>query len=61
MELIKEYVLHDIFIKQVHSKGANNLIKCLKRIAFGYKKYDLFIARVFLIKGIIEDDFYHPL
>ena len=30
-------------------EGTNNLIKCIKRIAFGY-----FIARIFLIKGIIK-------
>ena len=35
-------------------EGKNNLIKCLKRIAFGYRKYDHFIARIFLIKGIIK-------
>lgn len=35
-------------------EGTNNLIKCLKRIAFGYKRYDHFIARIFLIKGIIK-------
>ena len=33
----------------------NNLIKCLKRIAFGYRRYDHFIARIFLIKGIIKE------
>lgn len=32
----------------------NNLIKCIKRIAFGYRKYDHFISRIFLIKGIIK-------
>ena len=36
-------------------EGTNNLIKCLKRIAFGYKRYDHFIARIFLIKGIIKE------
>lgn len=36
-------------------EGTNNLIKCLKRIAFGYRKYDYFIARIFLIKGIIKE------
>ena len=36
-------------------EGTNNLVKCLKRIAFGYRKYDHFIARVFLIKGIIKE------
>ena len=35
-------------------EGTNNLIKCIKRIAFGYRKYDHFIARIFLIKGIIK-------
>lgn len=35
-------------------EGTNNLIKSIKRIAFGYRKYDHFIARVFLIKGIIK-------
>lgn len=36
-------------------EGTNNLIKFLKRIAFGYKKFDHFIARIFLIKGIIKE------
>lgn len=36
-------------------EGTNNLIKCIKRIAFGYKRYDHFIARIFLIKGIIKE------
>jgi len=35
-------------------EGTNNLVKTLKRIAFGYRKYDHFIARIFLIKGIIK-------
>ena len=36
-------------------EGTNNLIKCIKRIAFGYRKYDHFIARIFLIQGIIKE------
>ena len=36
-------------------EGKNNLVKCIKRIAFGYRKYDHFIARVFLISGIIKE------
>lgn len=36
-------------------EGKNNLIKCLKRIAFGYRKYNHFIARIFLISGIIKE------
>ena len=35
-------------------EGTNNLIKSIKRIAFGYRKHDHFIARIFLIKGIIK-------
>lgn len=35
-------------------EGTNNLIKCIKRIAFGYKRYDHFVARIMLIKGIIK-------
>jgi transposase len=36
-------------------EGKNNLIKSIKRIAFGYRKYDHFIARIFLISGIIKE------
>lgn len=36
-------------------EGTNNLIKCIKRIAFGYRKYNHFITRIFLIKGIIKE------
>ena len=35
-------------------EGKNNLIKSIKRIAFGYRKYDHFIARILLISGIIK-------
>ena len=35
-------------------EGTNNLIKCIKRIAFGYRKFDHFIARIFLINDIIK-------
>ena len=30
-------------------EGTNNLIKTLKRIAFGYRKYEHFISRIFCI------------
>ena len=33
-------------------EGTNNLNKSLKKIAFGYRKYDHFITRIFLIQGI---------
>ena len=35
-------------------EGTNNLIKSLKRIAFGYKKHSHYINRIFLIKGLIK-------
>lgn len=35
-------------------EGKNNLIKSIKRIAFGYRKYDHFVARIFLISDIIK-------
>ena len=36
-------------------EGTNNLIKCIKRIAFGYRKFKHFISRIFLIKGMIKE------
>lgn len=36
-------------------EGTNNLIKTLKRIAFGYRKFDHFVSRIFLIKGIVKE------
>jgi len=39
-------------------EGKNNLIKSIKRIAFGYRKYDHFVARIFLISGIIKGWFF---
>lgn len=35
-------------------EGTNNLIKCIKRIAFGYKRFDHFVSRIFLIKGTLK-------
>ncbi len=53
-EIIK-YIENSIKYNIGIIKGTNNLIKCLKRIAFGYRKYDHFIARISLIKGIIKE------
>lgn len=36
------------------AEGTNNLVKCVKRIAFGYKKFDHLRARVLLVKRGIE-------
>ena len=52
IKYIKNSFKYDINNGRV--EGTNNLIKAIKRIAFGYRKYDHFIARVFLIKGIIK-------
>ena len=49
--------IENSFKYDINNGGAevtNNLIKAIKRIAFGYRKFDHFIARVFLIKGIIK-------
>ena len=35
-------------------EGTNNLIKCIKRIAFGYKSFRHFKTRILLVKGIIK-------
>ena len=35
-------------------EGVNNLIKCIKRIAFGYKSFYHFKARIMLIAGIYK-------
>ena len=51
-----EYIANS-FIYDINNgviEGTNNLIKCIKRIAFGYRKYDHFIARIFLIKNNIK-------
>ena len=35
-------------------EGKNNLIKCIKKIVFSYRKFNYFIARIFLINNIIK-------
>ena len=35
-------------------EGTNNLIKAIKRISFGFKRFDYFVSRIFLINGIIK-------
>ena len=35
-------------------EGTNNLIKCIKRISFGYKSFPHFKARILLIKGLVK-------
>lgn len=36
------------------NEGINNYIKCIKRIAFGYRRFDHIKARILLNKGIIK-------
>ena len=52
IEYIENSFIYDINNGIV--EGNNNLIKCIKRIAFGYRKYDHFIARIFLVKNNIK-------
>ena len=59
LKLYRENIkyIENSFIYDINNgiiEGTNNLIKCIKRIAFGYRKYNHFIARIFLIKGIIK-------
>ena len=59
LNLYKENInyIENLFKYDINSgiiEGTNNLIKCIKRIAFGYKKFDHFITRIFLIKGTIK-------
>ena len=35
-------------------EGTNNLIKCLKRIAFGYRSFSHFKTRILLVTGIYK-------
>lgn len=59
LKLYRENIkyIENSFIYDINNgvvEGNNNLIKCIKRIGFGYKKYDHFIARIFLIKNNIK-------
>ena len=59
LKLYREYeqYIENSFIYDINNgviEGTNNLVKCIKRIAFGYRSYKHFTARIFLIKGIIK-------
>ena len=59
LKLFREYELYieNSFIYDINNgiiEGTNNLIKCIKRIAFGYRSFRHFSTRIFLIKGIIK-------
>lgn len=53
IKYIENYIKYDINNEII--EGTNNLIQYLKRITFGYRRYDHFIARIFLIKCIIKE------
>lgn len=65
-KMVKAFTLYKNNIKYIENsfkydinngviEGTNNLIKTIKRIAFGYRKYSHFITRVFLIKSTIKE------
>ena len=59
LKLYRENIqyIENSFIYDINNgviEGNNNLIKCIKRIAFGYRRYDHFIARIFLVKNNIK-------
>ncbi|MBQ7240914.1 MAG: transposase [Bacilli bacterium] len=45
---------NDYILKLLNIEDKNNLVKAIKRIAFGYRSYDYFISRIFLIKNNIK-------
>ena len=54
---LNERYIENSFIYDINNgiiEGTNNLIKSIKRIAFGYRKFNHFTTRIFLIKGIIK-------
>ena len=60
LKLYRQYekYIENSFIYDINNgviEGTNNLIKCVKRIAFDYKKFNHLSTRVLLIKGIIKE------
>ena len=59
INLFKEYeqYIENSFKYDINNRiieGTNNLVKCIKRIAFGYRSFRHFSTRILLIKGIIK-------
>ncbi len=57
IKTFNKYLIHisNSFIYQLNNgviEGINNLIKCIKRISFGYKSFYHFKTRIMLITGI---------
>lgn len=58
-QVLKLYQENIKYIEDSFKYDINNGIRektdnLIKRIAFGYRKFDHFISRIFLIKGIIK-------
>lgn len=53
---LKVYIINSLKYKFNNGiiEGTNNLIKCIKRIAFGYKSFYHFKTRILLITGIYK-------
>ena len=49
----RPYILNafDIRLSNGFTEGCNNAIKTLKRLAFGYRNFDAFRARILLASG----------
>ena len=52
----KDYIINSLRYNYNNGliEGTNNLIKCIKRIAFGYKSFYHFKTRILLITGIYK-------
>ena len=52
----KNYIINSLKYKFNNRiiEGTSNLIKCIKRIAFGYKSFYHFKTRILLITGIYK-------
>ena len=48
------YIFDDQFEKHGFIEGNNNFIKVIKRIAFGFRSFKKFKARIMICKGIIK-------
>ncbi len=52
IQYIENFFKYDV--NNVIIEEKNNLIKCIKKIAFSYRDYDYFVARVFLVSDMIK-------
>ena len=52
----KKYIIHSLTYSFNNGliEGTNNLIKCIKRISFGFRSFSHFKTRILLITGIYK-------